>query len=403
MRNPRAYRVACLTSHPIQYQVPLFRKLAELPSIDLTVLFLSDLSVRGYRDPGFGVDLRWDVPLLDGYRYEFLPALGRRDRLSFWRPLSYGLGRFLRAGRFDALWVHGYAHQVCWRAIVAAKKAGIKVLMRGESHRLSETRHPLKRWAKRQLLGWLFRRVDGFLAIGTLNREYYIHYGVPEDKIFPMPYAVDNEFFRDKAEKARACREALRAELGLQPGRPIVLYASKLQRRKRPDDLLEAYIRLSPDGIREPRPYLVVVGDGEERWRLEERVRGLGWQSVRFLGFQNQSELPRYYDLCDVFVLPSEREPWGLVVNEVMNAGKPVIVSDQVGCGPDLVYDGVNGFMFPVGDIGALADRLRFLTAHPDVASRMGQESLRIIERWDFEADIEGLLRALEHVVGHRQ
>jgi glycosyltransferase involved in cell wall biosynthesis len=275
--------------------------------------------------------------------------------------------------------------------------------MRGESNLISETRRTLARGLKRLLLPRLFRLIDGFLAIGTLNREYYLRYGVPQRKIFMMPYAVDNEFFQKKAGEARVRREQLRAELGLEQGRPVILYVAKLQRRKRPMDLLEAYVQLSPDGIREPRPYLLFVGDGEERRRLEERVRGLGWRSVRFLGFKTQSELPRYYDLCDVFVLPSAHEPWGLVVNEAMNAAKPVVVSDQVGCAPDLVRDGVNGFVFPAGDIGALAERLRRLTEDPELARRMGEESLRIIDKWNFDADVQGLLEALDYVVGTRR
>jgi len=397
------YRVACLVSHPIQYQAPLLRRIAACPEIDLTVFFMSDLSVRGYRDPGFGTRVRWDVPLLDGYRYEFLPGLGPRDRISFWWPFSFGLSRLLRPGRFDVLWVHGYYHFVALRAILGAKAARIKVLMRGESNLISETRRALARGLKRLLLPRLFRLIDGFLAIGTLNREYYLRYGVPQRKIFMMPYAVDNEFFQKKAGEARVRREQLRAELGLEQGRPVILYVAKLQRRKRPMDLLEAYVQLSPDGIREPRPYLLFVGDGEERRRLEERVRGLGWRSVRFLGFKTQSELPRYYDLCDVFVLPSAHEPWGLVVNEAMNAAKPVVVSDQVGCAPDLVRDGVNGFVFPAGDIGALAERLRRLTEDPELARRMGEESLRIIDKWNFDADVQGLLEALDYVVGTRR
>jgi len=397
------YRVAYLVSHPIQYQAPLLRRIAACPEIDLTVFFMSDLSVRGYHDPGFGTRVRWDVPLLDGYRYEFLPALGPRDRLSFWWPLSRRLRHFLRSGRFDVLWVHGYSHNVTLRAILWAKSLGMKVLLRGESHLMSETPSPAKRQLKKAVLPGLFRLIDGFLAIGTLNREYYIHYGVPEHKIFMMPYAVDNEFFQKRAGEARMCREQLRAELGLDPGRPVILYASKLQRHKRPGDLLEAYVKLSPDGALEPQPYLLFVGDGEERHRLEERVRALGWRSVLFLGFKNQSELPRYYDLCDVFVLPSAKEPWGLVVNEAMNAAKPVVVSDRVGCAPDLVRDGVNGFVFPVGNIGALAERLRRLTEDPELARRMSEESLRIIDKWNFDADVQGLLEALDYVVGTRR
>jgi glycosyltransferase involved in cell wall biosynthesis len=392
----RRYRLACLVSHPIQYQAPLFRYLSSHFGIDLTVFFLSDISVRKYQDPGFGADIRWDVPLLDGYSHVFLPCVGARDRLSWWCPLTYGLRRHLKAGRFDVLWVHGYAHQALLRAAVIAKGLGIKVLLRGESHLRGEQQGSMKLRVKESLLPRLFELIDGFLAIGTLNREYYLHYGVPADLIFMTPYAVDNAFFRTHAEQARPRREELRRELGLARGQPVILYASKFQSRKRANDLLEAYIRLSPDETKEPRPYLLMVGDGELRPKLEARVRELGWSSVRLPGFKNQTELPRYYDLCDVFVLPSEREPWGLVINEVMNAGKPVIVSDRVGAGPDLVRDGQNGFVVPVGDIDALADRLDVLTRSPETALKMGAKSRERIASWDFEADLRGLLAALE-------
>jgi hypothetical protein len=132
------YRLACLVSHPIQYQAPLFRYIAAHPGVHLTVFFLSDMSVQEYRDPGFHIDVRWDVPLLDGYRHLFLPCAGRSDRLSFLRPLTQGLWRHLKRGDFDALWVHGYAHQALLRAVLIAKRLGIKILMRGESHMLQE-------------------------------------------------------------------------------------------------------------------------------------------------------------------------------------------------------------------------------------------------------------------------
>lgn len=401
---PRLYRLAYLVSHPIQYQAPLLRKIAALPEADLTVFFMSDLSVRGYQDPGFGTVVQWDVPLLSGYRHSFLPCLGPKSRLSFWRPLVYGLRKTLRPGEFDALWVHGYAHYATLIAVVLAKRYGMKVFLRGESNLLKEKELSVaKRWIKKELLRRLFNTVDAFLAIGTLNRQFYVHYGVPEDKMFWMPYAVDNDFFRGKAVEAKQDRESLRRELGLDPERPVILYASKLQTRKRPGDLLEAYIRLSLDGLREPWPYLLYVGDGEERGHLEGRARALGWKSVRFLGFRNQSELPRYYDLCDVFVLPSEYEPWGLVVNEAMNAGKPVVVSDRMGCAPDLVRDGENGFVYPAGDVQALTGRLKRLISDPALARRMGERSRQIIDRWDFEADVQGLLAAVRSTLGEAE
>jgi glycosyltransferase involved in cell wall biosynthesis len=391
------YRVACLVTHPIQYQAPMFRYLASSPELDLTVLFLSDLSMREYHDPGFGVAFKWDVPLLEGYRSEFLLALGAIDQISFWRPFTRATRSRLRAGRFDALWIHGYAHQAMLRAVAAARSLGIKVLMRGESHHGSESRFALTQMLKRRMLPALLRRVDACLPIGARNRDYYLGYGVPEAKLFAMPYAVDNEFFRAGAEAARAGREHLRGELGLAPGRPIVLFASKLQPRKRAGDLIEAWATLQSP----PRPYLLIVGDGEERAALEARAHQLGLDgAVRFLGFRNQTELPRLYDLCDVFVLPSDAEPWGLVLNEVMNAAKPIIASDAVGAAPDLVIEGNNGFVYPLGDIGALSRALERVTISPEHAAAMGAKSLEVVARYSFEADRAGLLAALAAVTG---
>lgn len=393
------FKVAYLVSHPIQYQAPLLRAIAAHPEIDLKVFFLSDFSLRGYQDEGFGATVEWDVPLLDGYKHEFLPAWGKTAPLNPLRPLSRGVWRALRAGGFDALWMHGYAHSTNLRALHAAKSMNIKVLIRAESQAGSALRAPGTRDVKETLLRALLAQIDGFLCIGSLNRAYYQNYGVPESKLFSMPYAVDNAFFQARALDAHPQREALRAKLDLQPGRPIILFASKFVARKRAGDLLEAYARLSPDGKREPVPYLLFVGDGEQRLQLETRAATLGWQSIRFLGFKNQTELPALYDLCDVFALPSEREPWGLVVNEVMNAGKPLVVTDGVGSAPDLVRDGDNGFIVPVGDVAALSDRLWQMTAFPDKAQRMGKASRRIIENWSFRENVEGLLHALHAVV----
>ena len=400
---PRAcvpYRVAYLVSHPIQYQAPLLRYIVANSDIELTAFFLSDFSVKSYQDEGFGTAVEWDVPLLEGYPSEVLPALGDNQRLSALRPFVYGLARRLKAGRFDALWMHGYAHQANLRALFAAKSLGMKVFLRTDSQLASSTANPLKSWLKARLLRRLFLSVDGFLTAGTLNRDYFRHFGVPAEKMFLLPFAVDNEFFQRQAAEARPGREQLRAALGLSPGRPVVLFASKFQRRKRAGDLLEAYRRLSADGKAEPHPYLLFVGDGEQRAELEARAEGLGWSSVRFLGFKNQSELPPLFALCDVFVLPADSEPWGLIVNEVMNAAKPVIVTDQVGAVPDLVRDGENGYVVPVGDVDALAGRLRDVLSDPARARRMGECGLKIIQDWGFREDVAGLRRALDATVG---
>jgi glycosyltransferase involved in cell wall biosynthesis len=395
----RAFRLAYLVSHPIQYQASLLRKIAAHPDIDLTVFFLSDISVRSFQDPGFGVKIKWDVSLLDGYRHVFLPCLGSRGRLSFWRPLVYGLTSHFRRGGFDAIWLHGYAREASLRAFAVAKRLGIKVLLRGEGNLICQRRPPAVTWLKSAILQSLFSSADALLAIGEVNRHYYRNYGVSKNKIFLMPYAVDNSIFQKRAAEAKNHRDLLRGKLGLRGNRSVILFAGKFQQRKRAQDLLEAYIKLSIDGTTEPKSHLLFIGDGEERSYLEDRVKKLGWNSVKFLGFKNQSELPIYYDLCDVFVLVSEREPWGLTINEVMNAGKAVIVSDQVGCASDLVRDGENGFVIPVGDIDRLSQRLRQLVSQPDLTRQMGQRSLEIISDWNFEADLRGLLEALQATV----
>jgi glycosyltransferase involved in cell wall biosynthesis len=393
----RRYRIACLLSHPTQYHAPLFRRLAADPALDFEALFLSRISLKEYYDRGFGVRLKWDVPLIDGYRHRFLPAFGAADGLSFWRPLVSGLRRVIAAGHYDAIWVHGYAHQGILRTIAAARWMGVKLLLSGDSQ-LGGDATSAKLVAKRVVLRRLFAMIDGFLAVGTLNRRYYEHYGAPGERIFAMPYAVDNAFFQRTAKAAAARREEFRRSLGLEPGRPVILYASKLQAHKRPDDLLEAFARMSPDGVRGPHPHLLFAGDGERRPALEARAATLGWGAVKFLGFKNQTELPPLYDLCDVFVLPSGREPWGMVVNEAMNAARPVIASNRVGAAADLIADGVNGFVYPAADIEALRDRLTRVLGDPARAAAMGAASLARINQWDYEADRRGLLEALARV-----
>lgn len=375
--------------------------IAQEPDISFKTLFCSDWSVRAFHDPEFRRVVEWDVPLIEGYDHEFLSSGPGGKKLSFLSPWVKGIEERLAQGRYDFLWVHGWGHWTYIRAIRAAKQLGIKVLIRGESNLHLPRGGPLKRLLKQIWLKRLFSKVDGFLAIGTWNREFYLNCGVDPCRIAMVPYAVDNDFFQAQAAMAVGGREQLRASLGLRPGRPVILYASKLTERKRPLDLLDAYSRLSPDGRREPHPYLLFVGDGEMSAALENRAAQSGWSSIKFLGFKNQTELPRYYDLCDIFVLPSLNEPWGLVVNEVMNAGRAVIVSDQVGSGADLVRDGENGAIFRAGDVADLHRTLVRLL-HEEGFRAMGRRSIELIEHWGFREDIAGLkqmLSALERTI----
>ena len=393
-------RLAYFVSHPIQYQAPLLRLLAAEPDIELKVFFYSDFSVQGYHDPQFGRTIKWDVPLLEGYNHQFLECWGSKQRQNLIRqPIARNICQELKQGQFDAVWIHGW-HWLCsLQALLAAEHLDIPILLRGESNGFLKPqpslKDSLKHWAKNWFLEWLFAKISGFLYVGSFNRQFYQDHGIDESRLFSVPYAVDNSFFQEQAQLASHNREELRQSLNLQPDRPIILFAAKLIEKKRPQDLLAAYRLLSVDGNREPEPYLLFVGDGNLRSHLETAVKTTGWESIRFLGFRNQSQMPKFYNLCDVFVLPSDFEPWGLAINEVMNAGKAVVVSDRVGCAPDLIKDGGNGRIFPTGDIATLAEAIQWAIANRDLAGKIG---LKHIQNWSFKQDIQGVKQALERL-----
>jgi glycosyltransferase involved in cell wall biosynthesis len=368
------------------------------PDIELTAFFCSNHSTRSFVDSGFAREVTWDVPLLRGYNHVFLPAFGKAEKVGVVRPWTHGIAHALRRGRFDALWVHGYARVAHLAAIAHAKRLGLKVLLRDEVWARSRPRGTTKSAVHRVFFAGLRRLCDAVLAIGTYNRDYMLRHGFPPTRVFLMPYAVDNTFFRSHAEKAGRDRERLRADLGLAPERAVILSVSKLQPRKHAADLLAAYAEI----VRTNNlpPYLLLVGDGECAPALQEAARTQGLEGTRFLGFRGQLELPALYDLCDVFVLPSRHEPWGLVINEAMNAGRTIIASDEVGAAGDLVHVNENGLVFPAGDVPALAAALTRVLSDPDLRHRMGARSKDLVSQWGFGQDLLALKQALAAVLG---
>jgi glycosyltransferase involved in cell wall biosynthesis len=393
------FRLAYIVTHPIQYQAPLFRLLAASGKLELKVFFFSDFSLHQHHEKAFGRSFKWDVNLTDGYEWEVLPrwGLGHSAALRPRWPVR-GLKERLKAGHFDAVAVHGWGgHIGLLQALSAVNALGVPILLRGESTPDKTSAQALRRRMRNSFCRKLFRCVAGFLCIGSLNRQFYRSFGVPESKLFLVPYAVDNLRFQSLRGEAALRRETFRHKLGLEPGRPVILFAAKFIPVKAPGDLLVAYQRVwlnTAEADRGMKPYLLFVGDGPLRGELETLAGTAKGTDVRFLGFRNQSEMPAFYDLCDLFVLPSHFEPWGLVINEAMNAGKPVIVSDCVGAAPDLVQTGRNGWIFEYGNVPALADCLRQAITGADLP-RMGKRSLEIVNRWDYNADLAGLQAAL--------
>ena len=308
--------------------------------VELEVAFLSSGGAQPVRDPSFGVTLAWDIDLLGGYRSTVLarkPVIAKASWLA-------ALGRWLR--RQDIVVLHGHADPDTLLAVAACRLLGMPYLLRGESH--PEPAAAGWRAAARHLVaGAVVRGAAGALPIGARNAAFYERYA-PRIPQYRAPYSVDNDRFRAMSEAARPARAQRLAALGLDPRRPTIVFSGKLIERKRPLDVIRAVER---SGM---ALNLLLLGDGP----LRADVRGYEDRlPVRCLGFVNQSELPGWYASGDVLALPSDHEPWGLVVNEGMACGLVPVVSDAVGCAADLVR-GI-GEIYPAGDVDALAAALQ--------------------------------------------
>ncbi len=388
-------RLAYVTSHPIQYQAALFRTLAATPDVDFKAFFATDWGLENQFDPGFGRHITWDVPLLAGYAHEFVPNLAPKPTVSrFTGLVNPSIGAALRRWRVDVVIVHGYMHATTWLAMAQCRAAGIPVLIRGESN-LLPARRPVVRAAKQLAAMALRQLVAGAVAIGSHNAAYWRSYGVRRQSYLPRTLlGLDNAFFRGHAEAAHARAAQWRREFGLTASTLIAGYAAKLSHVKDAKTLIEAFGRAAV-----PDTALVVVGDGVLRAELEALARRFPQATMKFTGFLNQTEMPSAYALSDVFVLPSIFEPWGLVINEAMNLARPVIVSDQVGCAPDLVGPD-NGWVFPAGDVAALTTILREALAAGgrERLERMGAASLARIAHWGLPETAHGFVAAANAV-----
>ncbi len=263
--------------------------------------------------------------------------------------------------------------------------------MRCETH-LGLQRSAIKSALRRPLLGAVYQACEGFLAIGSANRDFYLAMGAPAEKISLVPYTVDNARFMRASMLTPAERLEVREGLSISPDRPAVLYASKFQRRKHPDDLMRAARILVAEGLEFD---LVMAGSGEMDSELKAMAAADGPAGTVFPGFVNQRDLPRIFGACDVFVLPSEDEPWGLIVNEAMCAGLPIVAASEVGCVPDLLREGENGHSFPACDIVGLAAALRPIIADGSLRKAMSNRSREIISGWSFQECLEGVRQQL--------
>lgn len=390
-------RLAVVATHPIQYVAPWLAYLHGAEGLALKVFYLWNFGVEARLDPGFNVNLRWDIPLLEGCDSEFVdnrsPDPGTGHFLGIWNP---GLTARLRAFQPDAVLLTAYNYASIAVLLARWRRDEAPLLFRGDSHRLVP-RAGLLSVVKRRLLSGIFKRFSACLYVGAANKEYFRLHGVPEERLFHSPHAVDNARFVSAAQTVEAGARQWRRELGIAEGRRVVLFAGKFEDKKRPTDLLQAFRAANLENTA-----LLFVGSGP----LEEKLRAAaaGMPEVFFAPFQNQTAMPRTYAVGDVFVLPSfgSSETWGLAVNEAMCMSRPAIVSTHVGCAADLVIPRLTGLTFEAGNVEALRDALKEALADMPRLRSWGMNARRHIGNFDYRHASAGLLSAMNYASARR-
>jgi len=386
------YRLAILETHPIQYKAPWFRQIHEHPNLDLTVFFCM-VPQPETQGTGFGVEFQWDVPLLEGYNSKVLDNVAKPPGTAHFSGCDTpGLHSIVKDGGFDAFLVNGWVVKSCIQLVWFCRRHNIPCIVRGESNAMRP-----RAWWKSVLHRLLLKQYSAFLYIGSSNRDFYKCNGVSDNKLFFAPYCVENDRFANSAVEARENRAKLRSEWGIPPDAVCFLFSGKLIAKKRPMDVLQAIDHLR--GKCASGVHVLIVGDGE----LGSNCKSFAERNslpVTFAGFINQQQIPNAYAVSDCLVLPSDYgETWGLVVNEAMACGLPAIVSDQVGCHPDLIEQDRTGFVFPCGNIEALACAMDSICKNASRLYEMGELARDKVADYSYSNCTKGILEALSSVV----
>lgn len=367
---------------------PWFRYLATHTDLRLTVWYatLPDQELQGI---GFGQAFSWDTDLLSGYHWEQLHNNASSPSLNnFFGTRVKSIGNKLKALSPSIVLVTGWHQLSLVQVAVGCKKAGIPCLVRGESNNLKPRAIHLR------ILHRIFLKLfKGYLYIGEANRQFYLDNGAISNRMFFSPYFVDNAWFSAQIDRSGLTRERWRSKYKISPHECVILFAGKLQPKKNVAELIQAIGMIHSSQL---RPCLVITGDGELKFQLRQLADRLGIRIV-FTGFLNQSRMPEVYASADCFVLPSDYgETWGLVTNEAMNFGLPVVVSDRVGCGQDLVLEGVTGYRYRFGHPEQLANALQKLCDESSERRKLGDAARERVQRYSIEVATAGLLEAID-------
>lgn len=385
-------KLAFLTTHPIQYQVPVFRHLAAEDGVEFQTLFCT-IPTAAQQGAEFGVEFKWDLPLLEGYPYHVLDNVSQSPGLMHFSGCDTpGVADYLRDQAFDAVVINGWVVKSCLQTARACKRYRIPCIVRGEANNLRQ-----RAWWKRLIHKRLMRFYDAYCPIGKTSAAFYRELGIKDDRMFLAPYCIENDRIESASPRDSESIAVARQRFGIDSETCCFLFCGKLIDKKQPLGLMTAVAEAKR---RQVNFQVLVVGDGELRAQCEQLVSDAGLP-VKFAGFLNQSEIGMAYSASDALVLPSDNgETWGLVVNEGFAAGLPALVSDQVGCHPDLIADAETGWVHPFGDWVALADQMEYAANHRDQLRRMGSNAKQLIRHYSPRDAADGILRAARYATG---
>lgn len=373
----------------------MYRVINSHPDLEVTALFLSNFGMEKHYDPEFNAEVEWGSSQFTGYSWKVLSTQDCDTRLNgFFSVICPGVWREITRSNYDVIWLHGYNYFGLILAFLAAKFANKRVFYRSETH-LRLNRSPFKRIIRDTALRIYFKMIDGFLAIGTLNRRYYETLGVPAHKITLVPYSVDNEKFYPVLDVEKATRTKRLSAFGLDSTLPTIIFCSKFSVRKNPELVLRAFNKFC-DG--DQRANLLMAGSGPLLDSVRRTADTFNSRNIYFAGFVSQNELPSLLQCGDLFVLASENEPWGLVINEAMASGMPILSTSSIGSAYDLVEDGVNGTYLPELSVECIARHFAKLTRDGEALRGMGLKSIEKMHSWDYRACLDGVVKNLQAI-----
>jgi glycosyltransferase involved in cell wall biosynthesis len=382
-------------SHFIQYKVPLFQRLAEIPDIDLTVYYYSDMGLVEKTDSDDIHAFKWDTPLTEGYRFKVLQNWLNEENWKLHNIRPYFnpaiISEIIR-NKYDFIMIHSYQYPSDWLALIGGKIVRKKIFFYGD---LYPPVNPsiLRKIYRKIIHHSMVKSVDACLAIGSVAESVYRNeFTIPSKKIFMVPYAVDNKFFQIQCEHWKINKDIIKKEMGIDDDELIVLCVARMVPKKRHKDLIDAMARQSK------KARLMLIGNGPMMDEISIYCHQKLPKTI-LTGFINQTELPKFYAIADIFVLPSEYEEYGLVLNEAMNCGLPIIATQGVASTYDLLYDHRNGYTFQSGDIDTLSILLGSLLSSKELRVEFGKKSIEIINLWSFKETIAGLNTAIHSFI----